>query len=135
MPETQETRPGLWARLTGKKSGGDDAVPKRNQDALLAAERKKYGMDGDLEAAPYESGLTVRTLIGAVFVAIVMMPASIYLGLVVGAGLGSAAQWVSIILFAELARRSFVPLKRQEIYILFILATGLVGGGPFQGLI
>lgn len=117
------------------RSGDTTAKSASHDDDKIAAERKKYGIDPELEDAPYESGLTTRTLVGALFVAVVMMPASIYLGLVAGTGLGAAAEWVSIILFAELARRSFMPLRRQEIYILFILATGLVGGGPFQGLI
>jgi hypothetical protein len=117
-------------RLTGStsESGG-------TSESQMAHERQKYGMDPDLEQSPYESGLTSRTLVGAVFVAVIMMPGSIYLGLVAGTGLGAAAEWVSIILFTELARRSFVPLRRQEIYVLFILATGLVGGGPFGSLI
>ncbi|HQL54971.1 MAG TPA: hypothetical protein PLQ87_09705, partial [Phycisphaerae bacterium] len=49
----------------------------------------------------------MRTIIGALFVALVMMPGAIYMGLVAGQSLGSAAEWVTIILFAELARRSF----------------------------
>ncbi|HNZ38359.1 MAG TPA: hypothetical protein PKN69_02405, partial [Candidatus Latescibacteria bacterium] len=98
---------GFWKKLTGRGRAEGD---RSTQEDKLAAERKKYGMDPELEMAPYESGLTARTLIGALFVAIVMMPASIYLGLVVGTGLGSAAEWVSIILFTELARRSFMPL-------------------------
>jgi len=106
-----------------------------DSESQIEEERRRYGMDADLEAAPYESGLSVRTLVGAVFVALVMMPCSIYLSLVAGTELGAAAEWVSIILFSELARRSFMPLRRQEIYILFILATGLVGGGPFGGMI
>ena len=116
-----------WLR---PRDGGDSPPVDK-----IALERDKYGIDPDLVEAPYESGLTLRTLVGALFVAVVMIPASIYLGLVAGSGLGAAAEWVSIILFAELAKRSFVPLRRQEIYILFLLATGLVGGGPFGGII
>ena len=133
MPEQDEPRPGLLQRLGLRRQG--DGGKSLSGDDIIAQERAKYDMDDDLKAAPYESGLTLRTMIGAIFVAIVMMPASIYLDLVVGKGLGAAAEWVSIILFTELARRSFAPLKRQEIYILFILAGGLVGGGPFRGLI
>jgi hypothetical protein len=120
---------------SGLSSQRDGKTDHLSGDDVIARERAKYDMDDELKAVPYESGLTIRTLIGAIFVALVMMPASIYLGLVVGKGLGTAAEWVSIILFTELARRSFAPLKRQEIYILFILATGMVGGGPFGGLI
>jgi hypothetical protein len=73
-----------------------------------------------------------------------MAPGAIYLGLVAGRGLGAAAQWVTIVLFAEVARRSFLPLKRQEIYVLFYVAGGLaavalsdrgISGGPFGYLI
>ena len=60
-----------------------------------------------------------------------------------GTGLGAAAEWVTIVLFAEVARRSFIPLKRQEIYVLFYVASALTGingavgvsGGPFGDLI
>ena len=40
-----------------------------------------------------------------------MMPGAIYLGLVAGTSLGQAAEWTTIILFTEVARRSFVTLK------------------------
>ena len=54
-----------------------------------------------------------------------MMPGSMYLQLVIGSGIGPAARWVTIILFAELARRSFAHLKRQEVFVLFYVASGL----------
>jgi len=93
-----------------------------------------------LDQGPYEDGFSMRTVLGALFVAIVMMPGSIYLGLVAGQTLGPAAEWVTIILFAELARRGFAHLKRQEIYVLFYVASSIaavtlihvaLSGGPF----
>ena len=56
---------------------------------------------------------------------------------------GGAAQWVTIVLFAEIAKRSFIPLKKQEIYILFYVTGGLMAvastgggaGGAFGGMI
>ena len=81
---------------------------------------------------------------GALFVAFVMMPGAIYMGLVAGQSLGAAAEWVTIILFAELARRSFTNLKRQEIFVLFYVASGIaavtlvhvaLAGGPFAATI
>ncbi len=90
----------------------------------------------------YEEGFTLRSVMGALFVTFVMLPAGIYLGLVVGTGLGAAAEWVTILLFSEVARRSFAPLKRQEIYLLYIMAASLtsmaghgIAGGPFGGYI
>jgi len=93
-----------------------------------------------LERGPFVDGFSARTVIGALFVALVMMPGAIYMGLVAGQSLGSAAEWVTIILFAELARRSFTQLSRQEVYILFYVASGIaaatvahlaLSGGPF----
>ena len=72
-----------------------------------------------LEHGPFVDGFNMRTVVGALFVALVMMPGAIYMGLVAGQSLGAAAEWVTIILFAEMARRSFTQLKRQEVYILF----------------
>ena len=96
------------------------------------------------EPVKFEEGFTIKTVIGGLFIAFIMLPGALYLGLVAGQGLGAAAQWVTIVLFAEIARRSFMPLKRQEIYVLFYVAGALVhmtmadrgiSGGSFGGLI
>jgi len=97
----------------------------------------------ELEPTEFHEGFTFKTMLGALFVGFIMMPGSIYLGLVVGQELGPAAEWTTIILFTEVARRSFITLRRQEIYIIFYMAGGLMGtigglalgGGPFAGLI
>ncbi|MCA9448516.1 MAG: hypothetical protein KC931_15445, partial [Candidatus Omnitrophica bacterium] len=74
---------------------------------------------------PFEDGFSRRTVWGALFVAAVMTPGSLYLGLVAGQTLGAAAEWVTLILFTEVARRSLVRLKRQEVFILFYVASAL----------
>lgn len=95
--------------------------------------------DKTLEQGPYVDGFSSRTLLGALFVAVVMMPSAVYLGLVAGQALGGAAEWVTIILFTEMARRSFTRLKRQEVYVLFYVASSVaavtlmhlaLSGGP-----
>ena len=92
----------------------------------------------------FEDGFTIKTVIGALFIAFIMLPGGMYLGLVAGQDLGPAAEWVTIVLFAEIARRSFMPLKRQELYVLFYTAAALahiqlgalgISGGPFGALI
>jgi len=83
----------------------------------------------------FESGFDVKAIIGALFAGFVMMPGAIYLSLIAGVGLGGAAQWTIVILFTEIARRSFVTLRRQEIYILFYIAGALSTGGAFAGFI
>ena len=91
----------------------------------------------------FEDGFGWITVIGAFFIGFVMMPGSIYLGLVAGQTMGPAAEWTTIILFTEIARRSFAHLSRQQIYILYYIAGGLtamagqvaLSGGAFAGLI
>ena len=109
-------------------------------DLLRAAEG-----DGP-DRGRFIDGFSVRTVWGALFVGLVMMPGSIYLSLVVGRTLGPAAEWVTIILFTEIARRSFTVLRRQEIFILYYVAAALaassvrigdqeLAGGPFTPLV
>lgn len=110
------------------------------ESARLRAEAQ--GREG--EEREYQEGFTLRTFLGALFVAFIMLPGGIFLGLVAGQGIGEAAEWVTIVLFAEIARRSFQPLRKQEIYILFYIAASLtsvlavergLSGGPFGELI
>src|SRR6056297_122763 len=73
----------------------------------------------------FEDGFGWQTVVGAFFIGFVMMPGSIYLGLVAGQTMGPAAEWTTIILFTEIARRSFATLSRAQIYILYYIAGGL----------
>ncbi|MDQ2800762.1 MAG: hypothetical protein M3Y13_14120, partial [Armatimonadota bacterium] len=113
--------------------------PKREAaplDDIEAARERSEDTSGDEEGGhkiQFEDGFTFKVFVGMLFVCLIMLPGSIYLGLVAGQGLGGAAQWVTIVLFSEVARRSFLPLKRQEIYCLFYMAGALAGSG-FGGL-
>ncbi|MCL7487833.1 MAG: peptide transporter [Desulfobulbaceae bacterium] len=82
----------------------------------------------------FEEGFDWKTIIGAVFIGFLMMPGSMYLQLVIGSGIGPAARWVTIILFAEIAKRAHTNLKQQEIFILYYMA-GAALASPFQGLL
>ncbi len=117
-------------------------MPEFGADLELARRRAEaQAREGAIE---YREGFTVRTFVGAIFVAFIMLPGGIFLGLVAGQGIGEAAEWVTIVLFSEIARRSFRPLGKQEIYILFYIAASLttavaiekgIAGGPFGELI
>jgi hypothetical protein len=82
----------------------------------------------------FEEGFDWKTIVGAIFIGFLMMPGSMYLQLVIGTGIGPAARWVTIILFAELAKRSYSELKQQEIFLLYYMA-GAALHTPFQGLL
>ena len=99
------------------------------------------------EFRPFEPGFNLKTLWAALFVGFVMLPGAIYLGLVTGQSMAGGAEWVTLILFIEIAKRTFVRLRTQEIIILYWVAGGLVAiggklgtgadlfGGPFGSLI
>jgi len=97
----------------------------------------------ELEPTEFRDGFTLKTVLGALFVAVLMMPGAIYLGLLVGQNLGPAGQWTTIILFTEVCRRSFTVLTRQELYMIYYMAGSInymagglmLAGGAFAWLI
>lgn len=82
----------------------------------------------------FEDGFGWRTVIMAMFVGILMTPAQLYMHLVAGIEMGGAAQWVTVILYVEVARRAFTKLRRPEIFILFYMCGAVVHSGG-EGLL
>ena len=97
----------------------------------------------ELEPTEFREGFTLKTVLGALFVAVIMLPGGIYLGLLVGQNLGPAGQWTTIILFTEVCRRSFTVIRRQELYMIYYMADSvnsmafglMLAGGAFAWLI
>jgi hypothetical protein len=89
----------------------------------------------------FKDGFGWTTVLGVFFCGLVMMPGGIYLGLMTGASVGSAASWVTVILFMEIARRALRPLPRQNLIVLLHAATVMMTsnllfpGGPFGQLV
>src|SRR5208283_2526042 len=89
----------------------------------------------------FREGFGWSTVIGILFCALVMLPGSIYLGLMTGGSMGAAGTWVTIILFSEIARRSLKTMKTQELVVLLRAAgiimagSALFPGGPFGGFV
>lgn len=100
----------------------------------LSKQDKEIQQYRDLVQVPdkFEEGFGLKTIIGALFIGFVMVPGSIYLALFMGSGLGPAARWVTVILFAEVAKRSMKSLRKQEVFILFYM-TGIALGGQLHG--
>ena len=82
---------------------------------------------------PFEDGFSRRTVLAALFVGFIMLPGSIYLSLVMGAAPGGAIQWVTVILFIEVAKRSLVRLKRQEVLLIYMVAGSMIAPGVIMG--
>ncbi|HPD31779.1 MAG TPA: OPT/YSL family transporter [Phycisphaerae bacterium] len=82
----------------------------------------------------WESGFNLKSVFAALFIGTVMMPGSMYMGLIAGAGLGPAAQWVTVILFMEIARRAFSTMKSPEVFVLYYMAGAAITL-PYTGLL
>lgn len=83
----------------------------------------------------FEDGFGGKTIVGAIFLGFIMVPASIYLSLFMGGGLGPTAQWVTVILFSEIVKRSMKTLRQQEILVLFYMTGMTLSGGLANGLL
>lgn len=77
----------------------------------------------------FDDGFTLPAFFGAIFIALVMIPGAVYMQLIAGVGIGGAAQWVTVILFIELAKRANATLKKAEIFILFYMAGAVISSG------
>ncbi|MBN2713831.1 MAG: peptide transporter, partial [Planctomycetes bacterium] len=75
----------------------------------------------------FEDGFSGSSLVGALFLGLIMIPGSLYMELLAGMGVGPAAQWVTVILFIEVAKRANAKLSRAQIFILFYMAGAIVG--------
>ncbi len=113
-----------------------DSKPTRREDAELNLYR-------DLLDVPKEfrDGFGWTTVVGILFCGLIMLPGSIYLGLMTGGGFGAVASWVTVILFSEVTRRALKTMSKQELVILLyaanimIAANALMPGGPFGQLV
>ena len=111
-------------------------MPKFTKPKALSEDTELELYRGIMETpAEFEEGFTMKAVVGALFCGIVMIPGSIYLSLLSGASMNVAASWVTLILFAEIARRSLTKLRKQEMIILLGVAGAMSGGGPFGALI
>lgn len=80
----------------------------------------------------FEDGFSLSSLLGTLFVATVMVPGALYMELVAGMGIGDAAQWVTVLLFVEVAKRANASLSRAQLFILFYM-SGIILGQQVHG--
>ena len=72
----------------------DRRDPRTHPDAELEEFRRLMEVPDS-----FEDGFSPASLIGALFIALVMVPGALYMQLVAGLGIGDAAQWVTVLLF------------------------------------
>ncbi|MEI8242256.1 MAG: peptide transporter [bacterium] len=80
-------------------------------------------------AGEFKEGFNWGSVCMALFVGFIMAPASMYMSLVAGLGMGSAAQWVTLLLFIEISRRALRKVSNPEVYILFYMCGAAMSMG------
>jgi len=89
----------------------------------------------------FKEGFGWTTIAGIFFCGLVMLPGSIYLGLMSGSGVNQAAAWVTLILFSEVARRALKSMDKQHLVVLLnaaqmiMAANVLFPGGPVSQMV
>jgi len=109
-----------------EKTRSEEEAPEKGRNA------RDIELEPDLYE-PFEEGFNRRTVLAALFVGFIMLPGSIYLSLVMGVVPGGAVQWVTVILFIEIAKRSLVRLKRQEVLLIYMVAGSMIAPGVIMG--
>ena len=103
-----DTGSAVWA-IDKKQTGKDNYRVKMSRNAMTAT----------VWLAPFDFG--IKESVAIAFTPDEETPGFMYLQLVIGTGIGPAARWVTIILFAEIAKRAYTELKQQEIFLLYYM--------------
>jgi len=76
-----------------------------------------------------KSGLTTISLLALLYSVFVFLPATAWLQLTMGAGLG--VSWITLIIFVEVSRLAGKPVNKQEATIIFLLSGSAIGASFF----
>lgn len=71
----------------------------------------------------FSDGFSIKTVVGALMLGLLITPGALYIMLVAGEAVGPAARWVTIFLFAEVAKRSLKDLRQQEVFVLYYMTS------------
>ncbi len=86
----------------------------------------------------FKDGFGWMAILGGLFVGFFIVPGAMYISLMLGQGLGAVADWVTLILLIEIAKRCRRYPTKQEMILIFSVASGVLGmsaGGLFGGFV
>jgi hypothetical protein len=70
----------------------------------------------------FKEGFSLGSVMGVILIALILIPGALYMQLLAGQGVGAAAQWVTLILFLEVAKRANAKVGQAQIFVLFYMA-------------
>jgi hypothetical protein len=78
------------------------------------------------EPTGFADGWGIKAFLAGLFVALVVLPGSMFMWLMLGQQLGTPAVWVTLIIFLEIAKRCRTTLSRQEMFVIFSVTSGVL---------
>ena len=84
------------------------------------------------EPTEYREGFGLKAILGGLFVAFLVVPGSMFMSLMLGAGLSGAAIWVTLIVMLEITKRCRATLTRQEMFVIHSVTGGMLAAGVGQ---
>jgi hypothetical protein len=90
---------------------------------------KEPNPSGIPASSKVKPGLTWKSVLALVFAAATILPVNLYLQLVSGATIASAATYITLVVLTELGAMLGSPITKQEAFIMFML-TSIVAGSP-----
>jgi len=78
-----------------------------------------------------KSGLTWKSVLALIFVTLTILPVNTYLFLISGASIAASAVYITVILLTEISLLIGAPMTKQEIFIIFIMASVAAGSPVF----
>ncbi len=82
-----------------------------------------------------KEGFTIRSILGILYVILILLPTNMYYTLAIGGSLAFAAPIISLIFFLEVFRFSERPLTKQEAFIIYSIASEAAMGSVAMALI
>ncbi len=86
------------------------------------------------EPTEFAEGFGIKAVLAGLFAALVVLPGSMFMWLMLGQDLGQPAVWVTLIIFLEIAKRCRTKLTRQEMFIIWSVTFGVLGSAMGQGM-
>jgi len=100
----------------------------------MANQETKPDLAVESQEVSLESGFTWRSLLALFFSSATLVPMIIYVSLVSGALVATAAVYITAFLFSGISRLLNAPMRRQEMFIVYTV-TAVAVSVPFLGFV
>ena len=80
----------------------------------------------------FEDGFGLKAVLGGLFVAFLVLPGAMFMFLMLGQQIGTAAVWVTLIVSLEITKRCRATLTKQEMFVIWSVTGAVMAAGINQ---